>query len=101
MALPLFQTQIRELSLLQTKWKGELDPLLAKPEAQSLILKEISLSSGSNTVNHLLGRKLQGWKVVRQRASASIYDTQDSNQMPELTLLLTSNNPVVVDLEVF
>lgn len=87
--------------LMQTRWAGLLDPLLGNPSVNSLILTEISLAIGSNSVNHTLGRKLTGWRVIRIRSAASIYDTQDSNQMPELTLLLTSSAAVVVDLEVF
>ena len=49
----------------------------------------------------MLQRPLQGWYIVRQRALASIYDTQDSNQNPSLTLNLTSNAVVSVDIAVF
>lgn len=89
------------LALMQTKWASILNPLLGNPSLQSLVLTSIPLASGSNAINHGLGRKLQGWKIVRQRASATIYDTQDSNAQPTLTLLLTASAPVVVDLEVF
>jgi hypothetical protein len=101
MQLPLFQTAIKELSLLQTRWKSLLDPFLASSSAQSSILPQISLINGTTIVNHKLGRKLTGWSIIRQRASASIYDTQDSNQTPNLTLTLVSSAAVVVDLEVF
>lgn len=89
------------LPLMQTKWASILNPVIANPSANSLILPNISLISGSNVVNHSLGRKLTGWRLVRVRAAVTIYDTQDSNPMPSLTLLLTSNAPVMVDLEVF
>lgn len=101
MALPIFHTDNLDFTIMQNNWSKQLNPLLANPCNQSIILKSVSLASGSNVVNHLLGKKLQGWKIIRQRASASIYDTQDSNQSPQLTLLLTSSAPVVVDLEVF
>lgn len=101
MQLPYFQSEIKELSLLQTKWKSILDPLLATSSVQSSILPNVILSNGTTVINHKLGRKLVGWKIVRQRAAASIYDTQDSNQTPQLTLVLVSNAVVVVDIEVF
>lgn len=85
----------------RTKWASELNPLLAAPQNNSSILRSVSLVVGANVVNHLLGRPLQGWKIVRQRAAASIYDTQDSNQTPALTLQLTSSAAVSVDIEVF
>ncbi len=86
---------------MQTSWTAQLNPLLANPTSSNSILKSVSLVTGSNTINHLLGRKLQGWSLTRQRAAASIYDDQDNNQSPELTLVLISNAPVVIDLEVF
>ena len=86
---------------MQTNWAQQLNPVIQNPSLKSLILPSIQLVTGSNTINHLLGRKLQGWRIVRQRALASIFDTQDSNTMPSLTLQLTSSAPVVCDIEVF
>lgn len=100
MNLPILHTTNKDFMLMQNRWKAILDPVIANPSNQSAILKEVSLKSGSNTINHLLGHTLRGWKIIRQRAAAAIYDTQDTNQRPELTLLLTSDNPVVVDIEV-
>lgn len=101
MELTKFQSSINEFMLMQTDWIKKLNPLLAKPQSASSILQNVSLTTGNNTINHLLGRKLQGWKIIRQRASASIYDNQDNNSMQSLTLLLVSSAPVVIDLEVF
>lgn len=89
------------LPLLQTKWASILNPLLGNPSLNSVILPNVNLVNGSNTINHTLGRALMGWRLIRVRAAATIYDTQDSNPMPSLTLLLTSNAAVTVDLEVF
>lgn len=101
MALPIFQSPVKELILLQNSWASQLNPVLANPTTSNLILKSVSLVTGTNTVNHLLGRKLQGWKLTRQRAAASIYDNQDANQSPNLTLILVSDADVVVDIEVY
>lgn len=101
MALPKFFTVDKSLSLLQTQWASQIDPVLLQPLNSGLILPNVSLVTGSNTINHRLGRDLQGWFVVRQRSAASIYDTQDSNQLPAKTLLLTASAGVVVDLFVF
>lgn len=89
------------LAQIDTKWPEQLDPLLKNPLNSASILKNQSLQAGSNTINHLLGTPLQGWYVIRQRAAATIYDLQDNNQMPQLTLILNSSAPVVVDLVVF
>lgn len=97
MALP----QRLTLPQTQNQWASQLDPIIANPTTNPGILKSISLIAGTTVVNHLLGRALQGWKLTRQRAAASIYDQQDTNPTPQLTLVLVSSDPVVVDLEVF
>lgn len=99
--LPYFQTIIKELSLLQTKWKSILDPVLANPSTQGGILKNIKINNGTTVINHLLGRKLVGWQIIGINGPATIYDAQASNQKPEITLILHSNASVVVNLEVF
>ncbi len=101
MSLPIFKTEDKDLMMLQTKWSSQINPVINSPTNNGSILQNVTLSTGANIINHLLGRKLQGWQIIRQRASASIYDTQDTNQMPTLTLLLTSSATVVVDLYVF
>jgi hypothetical protein len=100
-SLPIFQTSSKDLSLLQTNWAQQLNPIIEKPTNQSNILKSVSLTTGTNVINHLLGRTLQGWKIVRQRALATIYDNQDNNQSPQITLFLVSSANVSIDLEVF
>lgn len=101
MALPLIHTEDRDTNMLQTTWASQLNPLLAAPFSSGILLEGIVLSSGANVVNHKLGRKLKGWVVTRLRASATIYDTQDTNQRPELTLNLTASAAVTVDIFVF
>lgn len=101
MNLPIFLTQLKDLMLMQTKWAAILNPFMANPSLQSNILSNIPLANGTTVVNHMLGRNLLGWRVVRQRAQASIHDSQDSNQTPSLTLTLVSNAAVNIDLEVF
>lgn len=99
--LPKFQTTDQSLSLLQTAWATQIDPVIGSPIATPTILKGVALITGSNTVNHMLGQPLTGWFVVRQRSSASIYDTQDTNPIPDKTLRLVSSSGVNVDLMVF
>lgn len=105
MSLPIYQTTEdsvqQSLSLLQTSWASKLNPILANPVSNGLLLKNVSLVNGTNAVNHKLGRKLQGWIVTRKRANAELHDEQDSNQNPSLTLTLVSDADVIVDLYVF
>lgn len=101
MSLPIFQTDDKDISLLQTGWATQLNPVISNPLVNGQLLKNVSLSTGSNTINHKLGRKLQGWVLTRLRGSASLFDTQDSNANPALTLLITSSSNVSVDIYVF
>jgi len=89
------------LPLMQTQWASAIQPILDNPAANPSILKSVSLVSGTNVINHKLGQPLQGWYPTRVRANATIYDAQDSNQTPQLTLVLIASAPVVVDLAVF
>ena len=85
----------------QTAWASEINPVLSNALVQGVLLKSVKLSSGSNVINHGLGRVLQGWIPVRIRASATMYDTQDANPSPGLTLQLTVSAAVTVDIYVF
>ncbi len=93
--------QKQPIELMQTSWAEQLNPVISNPLMSGQILKLVTLQIGSNAINHKLGRALQGWYIVRQRAAANIYDTQDSNTRPNLTLLLTSDAVVTADLFVF
>ena len=84
-----------------TTWATQLDPVINSPTATPVLLPNVSLASGTNTINHRLGRKLVGWQISRIRASATVYDTQDSNPIPDLTLQLVASAAVVVDLLVW
>jgi hypothetical protein len=101
MGLPSYYTTDVSLTLLQSNWASLLDPLLDQLITKGQILENIQLANGANTINHKLGRKLLGWFIVRQRALASIYDTQDTNPTPAVTLRLTSDASVKVDIFVF
>ncbi len=99
--LPLFQSSDKTFILLQNSWVPLLNPVLSNELVNSSVLTDVLLTSGPNMINHLLGRILQGWMICRQRAAANIYDLQDTNSMPNLTLILHSDANVVVDIVVF
>lgn len=99
--LPKLKAQDPAMDMLQTTWAQQIDPVLRQPILQGNLLKNVALASGANVVNHKLGRKLQGWFITRLRASATVYDTQDSNNTPALTLALQSSAAVVADIYVF
>lgn len=83
---------------MQTKWKSEIDPILANPLNNCSILKDISLNSGITVINHKLGQLMQGWFIVDIQGAAQIYR---SAPFSDLTLTLTSNAQVTCSLGVF
>lgn len=99
--LPIFQTMMPDLNMLQTRWASLINPLVACPLTKGLQLSSVVLVSGANSINHKLARKLQGWIIVGIDGVASIYDTQATNSMPDRTLNLVSNAAVTVNLWVY
>lgn len=86
----------------QDRWASLINPVLSAELPNGILLKNIPIKSGVNVVNHKLGRKLTGWVVTRMRASSvNIYDTQDTNQTPDLTLNLNASGVTNIDLWVF
>lgn len=97
-ALPIYQNVDKNLSLLQTAWAAMINPFLGRPTNQMNVLENVKLSAGVNVINHLLGRKMQGWLLVDIQGAAVIYR---SAPFSNLTLILTSDSNVVVNLGVF
>lgn len=83
---------------ITTRWKALLDPLLKNPINGVQLLKGVQLNSGSTVINHLLGRQMQGWFITDIDGAATIYRSEDFN---DLTLTLTSSAAVTVNIGVF
>ena len=98
MQLPLSQTTSKDLSLLQTRWKSILDPVLANPMTNISFLTKITLVSGDNQIPHLLGQTQQGWVITDINGAASIYRYLPFNST---YLYLNSSAGVIVTLGVF
>lgn len=81
----------------QDRWATLLNPVISNEINQGTLLTDINLKSGSNVINHKLGRQPLGWIIVDQTASAEIYRTAWSN----LTLTLNSSATASVALWVF
>lgn len=99
--LQIFHTNNKDFQLMQNAWSQQLNPLIESPLSQNIVLKNVKLTTGTNVINTLLGRKLQGWVITRLRGPANIYDNQDNNTSPALTLILISSADVTIDLMVF
>ena len=94
---------LRVINTLQSNIQNSINPMVSKIQNDSTILTSISLIAGKNNIiNHTLNRILNGWQIVRMRSvAAEIFDTQDNNPSPNLTLWLTPNVNVIVDILVF
>lgn len=88
--------------MIQDNLVKVLQPVTSNELLNGNILTKIALVSGSvNNIPHGLGRPLIGWYLVRVRASATVYDTQDTNLNPSSTLALHTSAGVTVDIAVF
>lgn len=87
--------------LANTKWAAEINPIIDNPVNSMSIIENVPLVIGANVINHLLGHTLTGWTILRKRAACNVYDTQDSNASPDLTLQLVSDAIASVDIGVF
>lgn len=95
--LPIFQTTDKNIQLLQSSWKAAIQPILNNDINQGILI-EANLSIGDNTINHLLGRKPNGWFIADIDGAADIYR---SAAMNNLTLTLNSSAIVTIKLWVF
>lgn len=96
--LPIFKDPNKNIMLMQTSWKAAITPIINNEINQGILLINVPLINGVTVVNHLLGRKMQGWMLADVDASASIYRSQPLN---DKTLTLTSNAACNVALWVF
>lgn len=79
-------------------WAAALNPVISNPVNSTHVLGGVSLAVGSNTVNHGLGRTLQGWFLTDIQGAATVYRSAPFNA---LTLTLTSDAAVVCNIGVF
>ena len=79
-------------------WASQLNPVLANPITNPILITNISLIDGQNVINHGLGQTQQGWIITDIQGSANVYRTEPFNS---LTLTLTSSAAVTISLAVF
>lgn len=99
--LPIYINDNKDFSMMQTNWASIINPLLKNPICNGIILNNISITTGVNYINHLLGRKLQGWIIIGITDVASIVDDQANNSNSDKTLLLLSTANTTINLYVF
>lgn len=93
---------IRDLNLIQNNIDSAIGDLASNQFISGIIIKEVELIAGQdNIINHKLGKKPIGWLLVRKRGLGDVYDLQDTNSTPNLTLILRTSVNVTVDIRVF
>jgi len=100
-SIPEVQTNDRTINKLQDNIIPPLNVIIKNPMTNGVYLTELRLAAGTNTINHTLGRKLQGWFPVRVRSQALVTDLQDTNPNPTKTLILEASSTVVIDIFAF
>lgn len=85
--------------LANPKWASELNPIISNPICGVVFLTNVSLVTGTNVINHGLGRVLRGWFFIdAQGDSSGIYRNANLNST---TLSLSSPRNVTVSIGVF
>lgn len=90
-----------DLGRAQQQLRLTLDPITAVPLLDGVLVEDVALTTSTKSVKHGLGRAPTGWLLVRKTANANVWDAQDSNAHPELTLDLVASGSVTVSLWVF
>ncbi len=98
--LPLIKLPDPQAMDMETKWKAILDPVIATPISNGLLLTNINLVVGATIINHKLGRMMQGWIItdITDNIGAQIYKSAPLN---DKTLTLTSAISTKIALWVF
>lgn len=91
-----------ETSKFQDNVETSFSEIMSKDILNGVLIKNVVLVSGQNNIiSHKLERELQGFVVVRQRANSIIWDSQDSNTLKKLTLILNCSANVEIDIWCF
>jgi hypothetical protein len=86
-----------ELQHFQDAVANVLVPVSKNPLIDGVLLENVVLTSGDNTISHTLSRQIRGWLIVDKQGAADIYRTGWSDKF--LNLHATAN--VTVNLWVF
>jgi len=90
----------RVVTNLQANVADALTPLQNKPILDGIFLREVAIVSGSNLIQHKLGRKLVGYFVVSQSAASTFFDDIQSTTSTT-SFSITATSPCKVNLWVF
>ena len=105
MALRSFQridTTDPSMRELQYRLEETLRPVTDSSLVDGVLIKDISLASGTTTkVAHKLGRSVIGWIVVGRNAAQHVYDVNSGKTDLDTYIHLTAGGTVTVNVWVF
>lgn len=95
----------KHINTVQDNVAVAVGQVLGRDTLDAVVLVKQKLNpSGINYVGHHLGRKLNGWSVVRTHGTGTyvnVWDVQDANKTPHLQLYLMASATGTFDIEVF
>ena len=86
------------LPMMQTRWKSILDPVLSNLLINSILLQDITLITGNNTINHKLGRVPVGYIMVNSSTLITLYT---SAPFTAVNMTVNASSGGVISLVVF
>lgn len=100
-ALKTIQSKSYDLDVVQRNVKEFSTQLENNPILDGITIENISLSSsGANTINHKLGRKIKGWIITKIQANANVWESS-TQPLPSSTLVLETSANCTISLYVF
>lgn len=84
-------------NMANNQWATSLNPLLALAILNGSPIEAV-LVTGANTINHKLGRTMQGWFVTDINSAITIFRSQPLN---DKTITLTSSGGATISLWVY
>ena|ERR1035437_1971864 len=91
----------RCFNTLQSNIQDVLSQIVLDPFIDGITLTDINIRVGSNTINHTLGRNVIGYIVVSQDQIGNITTLQKTNRNQNKTLMLNSDQNMIVSLRIF
>lgn len=89
-----------DLRLVQDAVSFVFQDILPKVILDGRLISNVSLN-GTLSIDHNLGRPLQGYMIVLKDSNATVWDQQSTNTLKGRTLILTSSAQVTLSVWVF
>jgi hypothetical protein len=97
--IPLLQIGDFKLDQMQKNIINPINDLFKIPFLDGVLLQDVTIKSGANTINHKLNRNYLGFIVTKQNADTNFWITDDSDK--NLFLKLNASSDCLIDVWVF